>query len=282
MATIGFVPHAQRAEATELAESTAAWLEAQGHEARVLVAASVNPPGWRDDALAKGLDLVVSLGGDGTMLRTVELVAGSGVPVLGVNLGHLGYLTEVDPNELPGALRRFLSGDYLLEPRMTLAIEVVPVSADGGSSHYHALNDAVLQRLPSGHTVRLAVSVCDEPFLTYAADSMIVATPTGSTAYNLSARGPIASPRARVVILTPVAAHMLFDRPLLLSPDEEIDLEVIDWPQAELVVDGQSRGLLSFGDVVRCRAGEYDAQLVTFGGRRFHQILKQKFRLADR
>jgi NAD+ kinase len=85
-----------------------------------------------------------------------------------------------------------------------------------------------------------------------------------------------------VVILTPVAAHMLFDRPLLLAPDEEIELEVIDWPQAELVVDGQSRGLLSFGDVVRCRAGEYDARLVTFGRRRFHQILKQKFGLADR
>ena len=121
-----------------------------------------------------------------------------------------------------------------------------------------------------------------EPFLTYAADSIIVATPTGSTAYNLSARGPIASPRGRTIIVTPVAPHMLFDRSLLLAPDEDVRFEVIAGGKAELVVDGLIRAVLASGDVVRCRAGEHDARLVSFGGRHFHHILKQKFGLADR
>jgi NAD+ kinase len=216
------------------------------------------------------------------MLRTVDLVCGSGVPVLGVNVGHLGYLTEVLPDELPDALQRFLAGDYRLEVRMTLEAEVVAAAGEGGSQTIHALNDAVLQRTPAGHTARLAVSIGGERFLTYAADSMIVATPTGSTAYNLSAHGPVVSPRARVLIMTPVAAHQLFDRSLVLAQGEDITIEIIDGRQAELVVDGQDFGLLSLGDVLRCRSGQHDALLVSFGKRHFHHILKQKFGLADR
>jgi len=164
---------------------------------------------------------------------------------------------------------------------MTLAVEVR--SHSGGQAHTTtALNDAVLQRTSSGHTVRVAVSLSGSPFLTYAADSLIVATPTGSTAYNLSARGPIASPRTRVLVLTPVAAHMLFDRSLILADDEDVSLEVIGELPVELVVDGQSLGCLAAGDVVHCRAGDHDARFVDFGGPEFHHVLKQKFGLADR
>jgi NAD+ kinase len=282
MAVIGLVPHGERPEAMALAEKTAAWLEAAGHEVRLLSGDTTIHWGCAPGELVPGLDLAVSLGGDGTMLRTVDLVCGSGVPVLGVNVGHLGYLTEVTPDELPDALRRFLAGDYRLEERMTLEVQVAAASGESGAQTIHALNDAVLQRTPTGHTIRLAVSISGEPFLTYAADSMIVASPTGSTAYNLSARGPVVSPRARVVVVTPVAAHMLFDRSLVLSPGEDIVMEVIDGRQAELVVDGQDCGLLSSGDVLRCRTGQHDALLVSFGKRHFHHILKQKFGLADR
>jgi NAD+ kinase len=302
VATIGFVPHLQRPEAIELAVSTASWLDASGHKVRLLATTSSR---WdcSQEELSHGLDLAVSLGGDGTMLRTVDLVLSTGVPVLGVDVGHLGYLTEVGPNDLRRALTRFLGGDYRIEERMTLEVDVTRASAapsgraPGFASseegrgqpadpspldRINALNDAVLQRMPGGHTVRLAVTVNGDPFLTYAADSMIVATPTGSTAYNLSARGPVVSPRARVLVMTPVAAHMLFDRPLILSPEEDLRLEVIDGRQAELVVDGQSQGSLATGDVVRCTAGTHDARLVSFGGRDFHHILKQKFGLSDR
>ena len=164
------------------------------------------------------------------MLRTVDLVSPAGVPVLGVNLGHLGYLTVVEPDGLRGRLcGASLAGDYQVEARMTLDVSLAD---DGGqglapSSHRSALNDLVLQRRAGGHTVQAEVSVNDEPFLTFAADSLIVATPTGSTAYNLSARGPIVSPRARVQILTPVAPHMLFDRSLVLDADDVIAISPI-------------------------------------------------------
>ncbi len=286
MATVGLFPHPHRAEAVALAATTAAWLTPEGH--RPLIFGGENETG--DDGgeadmvqrqLASQLDLAVSLGGDGMMLRVVALAGPFGVPVLGVNVGHLGFLTEVTPAELPQALKQFLAGEYRLEERMTLAVEVRPGSADQLPHTTTALNDAVLQRTSSGHTVRLAVCLSGTPFLTYAADSLIVATPTGSTAYNLSARGPIASPRTRVLVMTPVAAHMLFDRSLVLAEDEDVTFQIMGELPVELVVDGKSLGCLATGDVVHCRAGDYDALLVDFGGRDFHHVLKQKFGPTD-
>jgi NAD+ kinase len=285
---VGLVPHEYRDEAKVLAEDTARWLEEAGHDVRLLTSddSGTRRSRWacNPSDLAEGLDVAVSLGGDGTMLRTVDLVCGTGVPVLGINVGHLGYLTQVGPEGLRSALTRFFKGDFRLEERMTLQVDVSTPGdgEDTGPQPSRALNDAVLQRIPSGHTIRLSLTIGGEPFLTYAADSMIVASPTGSTAYNLSARGPIVSPRARVIVVTPVAAHMLFDRSLVLAPDEEVTMELIDGRQAELVVDGQPRGMLCSGDTVRFRAGDHNARLVTFGTRDFHHILKQKFGLADR
>ena len=148
--------------------------------------------------------------------------------------------------------------------------------------HRSALNDLVLQRPTGGHTVRLQVAVNGEPFLTFAADSLIVATPTGSTAYNLSARGPIVSPRARVQILTPVAPHMLFDRSLVLDAEDVLAFSPIAGQPADLVVDGWLAAVLRPGETLHCRKGDRDARLVTFGERDFHRMLKLKFNLADR
>jgi NAD+ kinase len=158
------------------------------------------------------------------------------------------------------------------------------VTVEGGEGPVSkvALNEAVLERTASGHTVRLAVDVNGRFFTTYVADAMIVATPTGSTAYNLSARGPIVSPRHRALLLTPVAPHMLFDRTLVLDAGETIRLEVIGERDATLTVDGTQLGVLRAGTAVTCTAGPHDARLVTFGQRDFHQILKTKFGLADR
>jgi NAD+ kinase len=280
VAVIGFVPHMQRPSAVSLADRCAEWLREAGHQARIF--AELPDAQWGGvDQLVADLDLAVSLGGDGTMLRTVDLVMAAQVPVLGVNVGHLGYLTVVGPEDLEDALARFLAGDYRLEARMTIELAVTRRGAEEPFLVVNALNDAVLQRVTGGHTVRVAVSVGGEPFLTYAADSMILATPTGSTAYNLSARGPIVSPRARVLLLTPVAAHMLFDRSLVFDATEALGVEVID-SQAELVVDGRSIGVLGRGDALSCRTGGRDALLVGFGERDFHHLLKQKFGLSDR
>lgn len=282
MAAVGFVAHAHREGAIVLAEETAAWLRKQGHSAELLDRHDL-PEAARPSSVSD-LDLAVSLGGDGTMLRAVDRVSTAGVPVLGVNVGHLGYLTAVEPAYLREALTRFLDGDYQVESRMTLEISLLDSACPGSGPllRRSALNDLVLQRSRGGHTVRLGVAVNREPFVTFVADALIVATPTGSTAYNLSARGPIVSPRARVQIVTPVAPHMLFDRSLVLAPEEEVGISPGDGQSVDLVIDGVLAGSLSPGQSLGCRPGRHDARLVTFGERDFHRILKRKFNLADR
>ncbi len=289
MAAIGFIVHPQRPEAAELARDAAGWLEARGHEVRLLATeatgAGLGACAVDVDELVVGLDLAVSLGGDGTMLRTVDLVADADVPVLGVNLGQLGYLTEVEPGQLRMALKRFLAGSYELEERMRMAVRVdAPAGGVGDTevSLHPALNEAVVEKTPSGHTVRLAVSIDGEAFSTYAADGLIVATPTGSTAYAFSARGPIVAPRHAALLLTPVSPHMLFDRTLVLEPTSEIRLEVLADRAATVSVDGRNLGTLECGDAVVCTAAKQPARLVTFGGRNFLGILKAKFGLNDR
>ncbi|HVM01744.1 MAG TPA: NAD(+)/NADH kinase [Acidimicrobiales bacterium] len=282
MATVALVPHRRRPEALDVARRAAAWLEQRSHEVRVpgddAVAGDLRRFACPVDKLTADLDLVVSLGGDGTMLHAVDLVAGSGVPVLGVNIGHLGYLTtEVEPGALPGALERFLAGEHRIEDRMALEVEVRTAGATG---MHTCLNEAVLEKTVSGHTIRLAVRVNGKPFHAYSADGLIVATPTGSTAYNLSARGPILSPLLRAIVVTPVSPHSLFAHSVVLGPDDALDVEVMDGRPAALVLDGRDVGPLAPGDAVACRPAPVDARLVTFGDRDFHQILKAKFGLG--
>ena len=145
-----------------------------------------------------------------------------------------------------------------------------------------ALNEAVVERPAAGHTVHVAVQVEGRFWTTYAADGLIVATPTGSTAYAFSAGGPIVSPNLKALLMTPVSAHMPFDRSLVLGPDQTVRVEVIEGPPAELIVDGVELGLLSRGDAIVCHAAQEPARLVTFGPRDFYGILKTKFGLADR
>jgi len=274
MARFAFAVRPNRPEADALADRAEDWLAARGHETvRSLMA---------DRPLdLEGVDLLVSLGGDGTLLRSVNSALATSVPVLGVNLGLLGYLTEVEPAGLVGALERFLDGRYEVEERMTMSVTVT--RADGTvEPELYALNEATVEKTVPGHTVRIAASIDGTPFVTYAADGLLLATPTGSTAYNLSARGPLLSPRLRALILTPVSPHMLFDRPLVLDPAQRIHLDVLGPRPAMLVVDGLIVATLEPGDTVDCREGDRPARLVTFGSRDFHAILRAKFHLADR
>ena len=283
MASVALVPHRLRPEALELARQAIEWLESRDHEVRVpeddARTEELRRYAWPAPKITVDLDLAVSLGGDGTMLHSVDLVAGSGVPVLGVNVGNLGYLTEVEPAGLTDALERFMAGDYQVEDRMTLEVEVL---RQGGTEVCVCLNEAVLEKTVSGHTIRLAATfnAGDRRFTTYTADGLIVSTPTGSTAYNLSARGPILSPGQRAIVVTPVSPHGLFDRSLVLGATESVRLEVLAGRPAALVLDGRDHGTLAPGDTVSCRAGGADAHFVTFGERDFHQILKTKFGLG--
>lgn len=286
MATVAVVVHPDRPEAHALAVVTADWLLDAGHTVRLPAddAARVGRPelGVDHSSIGEGLDLAVSLGGDGTMLRTVELVATDDVPVLGVNLGTLGYLTDTEPDAVRAAIGRVLDGNAVIEQRMLLDVEVVAPSGACPPMRLLALNEAVLEKTASGHTIRVDVDLGGERFTPYAADGLIVATPTGSTAYAFSARGPIVEPTHRAVLLTPVSPHMLFDRTLVLDDDTEIVLTVAGGRDAALVVDGRHLGDLHPGDVVHCRGSAHVARLVLSGPRDFHSILKAKFGLSDR
>jgi NAD+ kinase len=282
---VAVLVHHERAEAASVATAVVDALVAQNH-AVVLPPEDAAVIGRPDLAVPEaaltddGLDLAVAIGGDGTMLRTVALVAAAGVPVLGVNVGQLGYLTEVEPADAVPAIAKVLAGDHGIEERMLVSVQVEAAERLGPLPL--AFNEAVLEKTPMGHTVRIGVQLDGDFFTTYAADGLIVASPTGSTAYSFSARGPILDPGLRALVLTPVSPHMLFDRSMVLSPDIAIRLEVLGHRPATLSLDGRNVGLLHEGDAVLCTAAGVSARLVTFRPRDFHHILKAKFGLADR
>jgi NAD+ kinase len=284
MAEIGLIVHLGREEAAAQARELAGWLTAEGHRVRVppddaamagLGEFTVAVPGWAD-----GLDLVVTLGGDGSILRAVELLGPVTVPILGVDHGQLGYLTEVKPAEAHQAVARALGGDHDLEERMLVATTIR--TAGGDVQHHLALNEAVVERAAEANTIRLAVDLDGEFFTTYAADGLIVATPTGSTAYAFSARGPIIEPTHAALLLTPVSPHMLFDRSLVLAPSTRVRLTVDGHRPATVSVDGRRVAVVGDGDAIECTAADHSARLVSFGPGRFHRVLKAKFGLNDR
>ncbi len=281
---VGLVPHRDRDVAHKLARSAAGWFRDQGvkvsvpeAEARVAGLVEFGVPA---DGFARDLDLVVSLGGDGTMLHAVDLVYPAPVPILGVNVGQLGYLTEVERTTLEASMPRLLAGDFAVSERMVLSVQVMSAGTAGGT--WFALNEAALEKKRSGHLIRLDVSINGSAFTTYAADGVIVATPTGTTAYSFSVRGPIASPALRCLVLTPVSPHMLFDRSLVLADGEELGFDVCDDRGVVLTLDGRELGELAAGDRVTCAAAKEPLRLASLRARDFHQVLKAKFDLPDR
>jgi NAD+ kinase len=284
MAVVAFLPHHERPEAAHLAKRAIARLEEAGHTCRVPArdAQATGLDAWSvpDEETPVGADLAVAIGGVGTMLRTIDLVVRHRVPVLGVNVGQLGYLTAVEPDHLDEALDAFLAGTHLIEERMLLEVELRPASGPSQVVR-HALNEAVL-RADGTHVVRLELAIAGERFTTYAADALIIATPTGSTAYNLSARGPILAPELQATVVTPVAPHQLFDRSLVLCPDDEVRVELLDWRPARLVCDGAAVAVLATGDAIACKRAPWPARVVAFRRSDFRGTLRAKFGLADR
>lgn len=229
-------------------------------------------------------DLVVSIGGDGTMLRAVAGLAGRTVPLIGVNLGSLGYLADVESDAVLEALDRWKAGRdtgrWSYDDRMLVEAEFV--DGAGETVVLRALNEVAVERKEAGHMVRLEVAIDGAHFTTYAADGLIVASPTGSTAYSMSARGPILSPRLRALLVTPVSPHMLFDRSMVLDASEMLEVTVLGHRSIAVSPDGLASHTLSPGGVIRFRASESVARFVRFADVRFHQILKDKFNLNDR
>ncbi len=262
MATVIFLVHPQRPDALALATDTAAWLTERGDVARILRFSGpdrVTESGVEADLGAvdlSGTTVAVSMGGDGTFLRVVRLAAAADVPVLGVNFGRLGYLPDLLPDQVREALTAVFEGKASIEARCALEVVIADRSLRDGVSTLLALNEVVIEKIDFGHTVRLATSVDGETALTYSADGLIIATPTGSTAYNLSAGGPILAPTLRALVVTPVAPHFSLDRSLVLTDEQEVRVEVVPDRNGVLVIDGAEVGRLQPGATVSCKVAD--------------------------
>jgi len=225
-----------------------------------------------------GIDLLLTLGGDGTLLRGARMVAPFHTPVLGINLGHLGFLTSVGPEELDASLARVLAGDYWLDVRMTLEAAVATAGGARGPA-YVCLNDAVLHKGGVARSIRLAIRVAgeDEPVATYAADGIILSTPTGSTAYSLSAGAAIVVPSVECILATAICPHTLAVRPLIVPASTVLTVEAISPADVlMLTVDGQDGESLEPGDRLVVRRGQAAVPLVRFPGQSFFTTLRRK------
>jgi len=250
--TVGILYNPHVPQAYPLAEEMAAWVEQR--EGRVQVCTATDALGelrWQDT------DLLVTLGGDGSILRAARAAAPHGVPILGVNLGRVGFLTEARPETWRDVLARVLVGDYWIEERMMLCAVVRREGEVIGRAE--ALNDVVAGRGARAQVVHLHTEVDGGYLATYVADGLVVATPTGSTAYALAAGGPVLPPQLRNILLVPVAPHLSMERPIVLSEGVTVRITVTRGRPAVLTVDGKVLAELRDGDVVTVEASPHVA-----------------------
>lgn len=218
-------------------------------------------------------DMVLAVGGDGTMLAAVRKSLVWDVPVLGFNLGTLGFLASAEPADLDVVVKALVAGDFETEERTT-------VSATIGSTTSVGINDVVVEKIDSTRLVSLDVVIDGTAFVTYRADGLIVATPTGSTAYAFSAGGPLVDPRVDALVMTPVASHSLFDRAMVIPGSSTIDVTVSRDRQVNVNVDKSDLGELSEGETVRIRRGDVPARFVRLQPRSFAALVREKFGLS--
>jgi NAD+ kinase len=275
--TVGLVLHPRR-DSAEAIETILGWARGRGATVFGLpdevdridcAAVAVDAP-----TLVEKADLLVSLGGDGTMLRTMRLIAGRDTPVLGVNLGRLGFLAEIDVAELPETLTAIDTHRYSVEPRMAVRASLA------GRGVVTAFNDIALVRIPGDGLAAVEVSVQGNAFVRYAADAVIVATSTGSTAYSFSAGGPIVSPTVEAFLVVPASAHSSFSRALVLPADEGATLELLPTSgRLAVEVDGSVEGYLTSGDCLTVTAVPGAAQVVRLGAKSFYERARRKLRV---
>ncbi len=272
------------AEGPRLARELAAWL--RGHAVEVIfdeetARALSEEDGLPAERLPAGLDLAIVAGGDGTLLRVARAAAPRGIPVLGVNFGSLGFLTELQPDEIYRGLEAVLDGAYRLEERQMLRVRYE--RAGHAAQEYLLLNDAVVTKGALARMIELLVFVDGEEIARYFSDGLIVATPTGSTAYNLSAGGPILDPRMRAFVIAPICPHTMTYRPLVVP--ESVTIEVRLGRAVEevyLTLDGQIGLPFGASDRVRLEAHPDPVRLVRVTGRSFFEILRRKLRWGER
>ncbi len=286
MKKIALAPNPLKPEAVKLAADLAVWLSNKQVGVSYLpeVAELLGRPGTgsSDDCLSDA-DMLMVLGGDGTMLRWARLAAPKGTPVIGVNFGKYGFITEVHPERAQEALEKILAGNYYISERVVLEATLEREGTILGT--YHALNDVVVSKGPLGRMLGLDTYVDDKFIVTYAADGLIVATPTGSTAYSLSAGGPVVHPNVSVLILTPICPHTLNARSLVVPDSGKVQIVGecgSDSSAMMLTIDGQHTEYLVLRDKVQVRKADFTAKLVQLSPQSFYDKLQTRLRWGER
>jgi NAD+ kinase len=245
---------------------------------RLLLESGLREAAGTGDALASpdAVDAIVTLGGDGTLLRAARFLAGRPVPIIGVNLGRLGFLTCCPAEDLGAALERFVAGDYQAESRMALRA-CVDDAAGAERAHWFALNDVVLHKGGFARVVPLRIAANGEAVAAYAADGVILSTPTGSTAYSLSAGGPVVVPTLETILVTPISAHALAIRPLVLPPNAEVTVQSENAVEELWVtVDGQAGTAFAATERLVVRRASHQVVIVRFSGQSFFSTMRRK------
>ena len=268
-----------------LACDLVAWLEQRGHQPLVEahLARHVNYANGTDLASIGGeADLMVVLGGDGTLISAARALGAHNVPILGVNLGSLGFLTEITIEELYPTLESWLSGDFRVSERMMLQVTVIRNGVD--LETHKVLNDVVINKGALARIVDLETMVDGYNLTTFKADGLIISTPTGSTGYSMSAGGPIVHPAMNCLIITPICPHTLTNRPVLVAEDAQVTIAVKSLQDEDvfLTLDGQVGLELRCGDMVRVRKAQRIATLVSSPNRDYFEILRKKLKWGER
>jgi NAD+ kinase len=282
---VGLVAKPDAAEAQRVVRTLIDWLTARGLsvvlEKETAALAPAAPVTAAHKSELPGLvDALIVLGGDGTLLSMARAVGDLGVPMLGVNLGGLGFLTATTLDEMLPALEALMAGDMAVEERMVLAARLV--RAGHVTGEYIALNDVVITKSAMSRIIDLAVSVDGRHATAYRADGLIISTPTGSTAYNLSAGGPILFPTMDAVVLTPIAPHTLSNRPIVLPGAQRIDVTLRVDQEVMLTMDGQVGVPLRERDVVEIQKARARIRLMRFETKDFFSVLRTKLKWGER
>ncbi|MBI2361031.1 MAG: NAD(+)/NADH kinase [Deltaproteobacteria bacterium] len=280
--TVGLVVKYEEPKAAEIASWLVPWLKEKTRQ--VLVEAGVGRLGGRSCSkkeMARRADLIIVLGGDGTLLSVARLVERPEVPILGVNMGGLGFITEVAVDELESVLTRVLAGDYSVEKRLTLEIRVM--GKKGSPKRFRVLNDGVITKGARSKIISLETYVGKEYLCTYRADGLIISTPTGSTAYSLAAGGPIIFPSLGAIVLCPICPHTLTNRPIVVSSKATVRVTLRSaGDTVVLSPDGQEGILLNNGDIVEARDYGVPVSLVKAPSRSYFEVLRSKLKWGER
>ena len=285
MTRVGLVAKPDAAQAQSVILKLLDWFGGRGvsvvleKETAGLVPAATVPAARKSD-LPGQVDLLIVLGGDGTLLSMARAVGDLGVPILGVNLGGLGFLTATTLDEMLPALDTLLAGGMEVEERMMLGARLVRGAQ--GVGDYIALNDVVITKSAMSRIIDLSVSVGGRHAISYRADGLIISTPTGSTAYNLSAGGPILFPTMDAVVLTPIAPHTLSNRPIVVPGAQRVDVALLVEQEVMLTMDGQVGVPLRGGDVVEVQKADARIRLVRFPSKDFFSVLRTKLKWGER